>query len=78
MSAQWVSMADVLKDVTEAEVVALDAYRPRPVMSTYRLRRATGPMSEKFLEGIPEKLTRSERNAYRKGEWFTAEGHANG
>ncbi len=70
MSSQWKSANDFLTEVCDAEVLELDRFAPRPTISTYRLRRAVGPMRNKFLTGIPEKLTRAEKRSYRTDEWL--------
>jgi hypothetical protein len=62
-------MDDLLKEDVEDSILELDHFVGRPAMSTYRMRRARHPMSDRFLEGIEEKLTRSEKARYRK-DWL--------
>jgi hypothetical protein len=66
--AEWRSMDDVLREDTEDSILELDRFVGRPAMSTYRMRRSRNPMSDRFLEGIEEKLTKAEKANYRK-DW---------
>jgi hypothetical protein len=66
----WQSLHDLLREQTDDDNDALDRYRPRPAMSTYRMRRAVGQMSDAFLEGIPEVTGATEKAVYRSGEWL--------
>jgi hypothetical protein len=68
--SEWRSLNDVLKEDVEDSILELDRYQPRPAQSTYRMRRAPSPMGDKFLQGIEEKLTRSEKANYRKNQWL--------
>jgi hypothetical protein len=64
-------MDDVLREDTEDSILELDHFVGRPAMSTYRMRRSRNPMSDRFLEGIEEKLTKAEKRSYAK-EWGDA------
>jgi hypothetical protein len=67
----WSDMNTVLGRVADEELLALDRYRGRPAMEIL-LHSPEGKMSERFLKGIPDRLSPADLRAYRTGEWLVS------